>query len=425
MAAHDLLTTAAPLMKRRYDDRAVLNAAFKKRPMFAWMPKKTGITGGSPFGGAYGGYQVPITIGNIPGESAAFFSAVTARAGFTAKVWQMNRVKRYATATIDWETVRAMKDDVGAFMRAIDPQIQSGIEQLSNSMQVHLYGDGSGHRGQFASAAANVITLTAGTAHLARTWSIGRTMIAATAGLAGTTRAGSTTVTGVDVAGGKIAVVSTAAITGLAANDFLFPLGDHATTTTPINLDGMASWGPVPSGITTGDSFKGVDRSVFKEKLLMLHYTVPLQSTPGDGSFARGLRQACAKLAANEGSGDVLFVHNDRWAQLESDLASQSRYETMVGSDGATGFDALVINGGGMHVKVVADPWCPPNTGYLLQTDTWEMFSIDRFPGFVSEDGNRLHRLENADEVEFRLGGYFNVACRAPGYNMVINFATS
>jgi hypothetical protein len=61
----------------------------------------------------------------------------------------------------------------------------------------------------------------------------------------------------------------------------------------------------------------------------------------------------------------------------------------------------------------------------LLQRNTWELFSIDRVPDFVSDDGNRLHRLENADEVEFRLGGYFNVVCRAPGHNMVITFATA
>jgi hypothetical protein len=51
------------------------------------------------------------------------------------------------------------------------------------------------------------------------------------------------------------------------------------------------------------------------------------------------------------------------------------------------------------------------------------MFSIDRFPDFVSEDGQRLARIMDADEVEFRMGGYYNVVCRAPGHNLVINFA--
>ena len=426
----DLLGEAAPLMKRYYDDRRVYQMAFKNRPLFAWIPKKTGVTGGSPFGSGYGGYQVPITIDDIAGESATFSAAVTARDGDSHRVWQLNRIKRYATATIDWETVRSMKNDMGAFMTAITPRIDSAINQLSNTLAMGLYHpDGSGHRGQVASVSSNTATLTAATVHLARTWSLRRTMIADTVVSGGTVHTGSTKVTGIDLTGGTVTFEDIAQIntaTGLAADDYIFPLGDY-TASGEANkfMDGLGTWGPVPSGITGGDDHKGVDRSVWKERLLMLHATVALQSTAGDGSFVRGIRQAAAKIQANEGSPDALFVHPDRWAQIESDLASQSRYEMMMGSDGRTGFDSIVINAGGGKINVVADPWCPPNTGYFLQRNTWELFSIDRVPDFVSDDGNRLHRLENADEVEFRLGGYFNTVCRAPGHNMVVNFATS
>lgn len=428
--AFDLLGEAAPLMKRYYDDRRVYQMAFKNRPLFAWIPKKTGVTGGSPLGSGYGGYQVPITIDDIAGESATFSAAVTARDGDSHRVWQLNRIKRYATATIDWETVRAMKNDMGAFMTAITPRIDSAINQLSNTLAMGLYHpDGSGHRGiiDTGGITGNVITLTAETAHLARSWSLRRTLVASTTASGGTLidSGSSTKVAGIDLTAGTITVEDVAQITGLAATDFLFPLGDYTTGSTSLFMDGLGTWGPDPTTITGGDDHKGVDRSVWKERLLMLHYTVPLQSTAGDGSFVRGLRQAAAKLQANEGSPDALFVHPDRWAQIESDLASQSRYEMMMGSDGRTGFDSIVINAGGGKINVVSDPWCPPNTGYMLQRNTWELFSIDRVPDFVSDDGNRLHRLENADEVEFRLGGYFNTVCRAPGHNMVINFATS
>jgi hypothetical protein len=429
--AFDLLGQAEPLMKRYYDDRRVLSMAFKNRPLFAWIPKKTGVVGGSPYGNGMGGYQVPITIDDIAGESGDFGSAVTARDGNSHKVWTLNRIKRYATATIDWETVRAMRNNVGAFMDAIDPQIQSGINQISNTIAMGLYHpDGSGHRGQVASIASNVVTLTAATAHLARTWSLRRTLVADTVVSGGTLHTGSTKVTGVDVAAGKITVEDSAQInaaTGLAANDYIFPLGDYtASGENPKFMDGLGTWGPAPAGITPASpAFKGVARADYKSKLLMLHATVANQTTAGDGSFVRGIRVAAATLQANEGNPDALFVSPARWAQIESDLASQSRYEMMMGSDGRTGFDSIVLNAAGGKIQVVSDPWCPPNTGYLLQQDTWELFSLDRVPDFVSDDGGRLHRLENADEVEFRLGGYFNVACRAPGYNMVLNFATS
>jgi hypothetical protein len=415
-------------MKRYYDDRRVYQMAFKNRPLFAWIPKKTGVTGGSPLGSGYGGYQVPITIDDIAGESATFSDAVTARDGDSHRVWQLNRIKRYATATIDWETVRAMKNDMGAFMTAITPRIDSAINQLSNTLAMGLYHpDGSGHRGQIVNpwTPDDVVELSAATAHLARTWSLRRTLVADTVVSGGTLHAGSAKVVGIDLEAGTITLDDKDLITGLAQDDYLFPLGDYAAGATSTFMDGLGTWGPDPATVTGGDDFKGVNRSVWKERLLMLHNTVALQSAAGDGSFVRGLRQAAAKLQANEGSPDALFVHPDRWAQIESDLASQSRYEMMMGSDGRTGFDSIVINAGGGKINVVADPWCPPNTGYMLQRNTWELFSIDRVPDFVSDDGNRLHRLENADEVEFRLGGYFNVCCRAPGHNMVLDFATS
>jgi hypothetical protein len=419
-------------MKRYYDDRRVYNMAFKNRPLFAWIPKKTGVTGGSPFGSAYGGYQVPITIDDIAGESATFSAAVTARDGDSHRVWQLNRIKRYATATIDWETVRAMKNDMGAFMTAITPRIDSAINQLSNTIAMGLYHpDGSGHRGKIKAAGVtgNVCELDADTVHLARSWSLRRTLVADTVVSGGTIHTGSTKVVGIDLTAGTITVEDVAQInaaTDLAPGDYIFPLGDYTASGEENKfMDGLGTWGPDPTGITGGDDHKGVDRSVWKERLLMLHAGIALQSTAGDGSFVRGIRLAAAKLQANEGSPDVCFVHPDRWAQIESDLASQSRYEMMMGSDGRSGFDSIVINAGGGKINVVADTWCPPNTGYLLQRNTWELFSIDRVPDFVSDDGNRLHRLENADEVEFRLGGYFNVCCRAPGHNMVITFATS
>ena len=161
--------------------------------------------------------------------------------------------------------------------------------------------------------------------------------------------------------------------------------------------------------------------------MLMLHQTIPLQSTAGDGSFVRNIREALAELDANEGSADALFVSPQRWAQIESDLAAQARYEMMYPNqtmkEAKIGFKTISFESAG--VRVYKDPFCPPNAGYALQLDTWEMFSIRRIPGPVSRDGNTYRRLEGADEVEARIGGYGNIACKAPGHNMVLNFATS
>jgi hypothetical protein len=257
----------------------------------------------------------------------------------------------------------------------------------------------------------------------ARSFSLRRTIVADTVASGGTLNAGSAKVTHIDIKAGTITVDDATNITGLATGDFLFMLGDYATSSTDLKvIDGMGSWGVDPTSVSAGQFFKGVERAKFKDKLLMLHETVNVSSTE---TISAGVRRAAAIVQANEGSPDALFIGPLRWAELESDLASQSRYEMMLGSDGRTGFDSIVINAGGGKINVVADPWCPEANGYMLERDTWNMFSIDRFPDFVSEDGNRLARIMDADEVEFRMGGYYNTLCRAPGHNLVITFTTS
>lgn len=413
MAAFDLLTSAAPLMKRYYDDRRVYSMAYKNRPLYAWIPKKTGVVG------EQGGYNVPVTIDDIPGESADFGSAVTARDGDSHEVWQLNRVKRYGTATLDWETVRAMSNSMGAFMKAVTPRINSAINQLANSTAWALYRDGTGARGVLDTyVSGDVLQLV--NPEDARSFSLRRTIVADTIASGGTLNPGSAKVVAIDIKAGTITVDDATNITGLATGDFLFMLGDYSPGATLRVIDGMGSWGTDPAGVSAGQFFKGVERAKFKDKLLMLHETVTISAA---GDISAGVRRAAAIVQANEGSPDALFVGPLRWAELESDLASQSRYEMMLGSDGRTGFDSIVINAGGGKINVVADPWCPEGKGYMLERDTWNMFSIDRFPDFVSEDGNRLARIMDADEVEFRMGGYYNTVCRAPGHNLVINFA--
>lgn len=431
--AFDILGSAEPLMKRYYDNRRVYSMAYRKRPLLGMIPKKTGVVGGSPFGNARGGYQVPLTLDDIAGESARFGSAATARDGNSHIVWDMNRVKRYATYTIDGETVDAMTG-VGSFMDASRPLMNSAINQVSNSLAYMAYHDGTGHRGLVESVSTNTLTMTAATSYLARTLSLKRTLVSSsdTSGSAAPDgdNSGTTKITGIvlDNGSGK-AEITVSAGHGILAADYIFALGDYTTSADDalVCMDGMGSWGPAPAGITSGDDHKGVDRSVWKEKLLMLHETIPLQSTAGDGSFVRSIREALAVGDANEASLDALFVSPQRWAQIESDLAAQARYEMMFPNNemkqAGIGFKTISFNSAG--VQVYKDPYCPPNTGYALQLNTWEMFSIRRIPGPVSRDGNLYRRLENVDEVEARIGGYGNIACNAPGHNMVLNFATS
>ena len=367
--AFNLLDAAAPVMKDYYSPERVANVAFRNRPAFAWMPKRTGVVGGSPFASPDRAYVVPLTIDDIAGESATFTDAVDNRDGNSHVAWHLNRVKRYATATIDWETVEAMGPAVGSFITAVTPLVDSAINALSNSVAWGLYQDGTGARGIRASAVGDVITLT--NPGEARSFRLRGTVTAA-ATATGTVRVGSAKVTAIDIAANTITLDSAAGITAFADGDFLFFSGDAANGGALKFNDGFLGWMPDPTGITSGDDWKSVDRSVYKEKLLGLHFDASV------GDIDALVRQAASELVTNEGNPDTLFLHPSKWNELETALASQSRYEMLQpsGFEGVTGFRSIVINAGSGPVNVVADPWCPIAKGYLLEKDTWEMFSI-------------------------------------------------
>jgi hypothetical protein len=408
--AFSLLDTAGPVVKKRYDDRKVWDLTFGQNKLLGWLPRKTGITGKS--------YEVPVTLANIAGGSAVFSEAVASRKGTQHQRWSATRIKSYQTATIDNETLRSMKDDKGAFFRAVTSQLDSAYRAFGSDTGWALYQDGSGVRGTVETVADEVVTVGAGES---RSFALGMrcTIYDSTdADLAGTPNATNVRVVGIDrstetitfdtdldtVAGDVVAVV--------AAGDFIVRAGDENA-----KVKGLAACFPDPTGITAGDSFYGVDRSVYKERLLGLHY-----DGSGDADFGVALRKAGAVGVENEGlEGEIATIMNPiDLGTLDVALDGDREFDKVASQKGHIGFDAIKVHLGGVISPVISDAWCPAGTAYMLQRNTFDLFSIDRIPDFVSEDGNMLHRLEGADEVEFRIGGYFNLLCRAPGKNVVV-----
>lgn len=409
--AFALLETAGPVVKKRYDDRKVWDLTFGQNKLLGILPRKTGITGKS--------YEVPVTLSNIGGGSAVFAEAVASRKGTQHVRWSANRIKSYQTATIDNETLRAMKDDKGAFFRAVTSQLDSAYRAFGSDTGWALYQDGTGVRGTVAAITDEAITVGPGES---RAFALGmrcKIFDSLDTGLTGTPNAGTATtgprVVGIDRATETITFdtdldAGTPWAAAVAIGDFIVRAGDENA-----KVNGLAACFPDPTGITTGDSFYGVDRSVYKERLLGLHY-----DGTADADFAVSLRKAGAVAIENEADPSIVVMNPIDVATLDVALDGDREFDKVASQKGHIGFDAIKVHLGGVVVPVVADAWCPLGTAYLLETGTFDLFSIDRIPDFVSEDGSMLHRLEGADEVEFRIGGYFNLLCRAPGHNVVI-----
>ena len=406
--AFKLLDTVGPVVKKRYDDRKVWDLTFGQNKLLGWVPRRTGITGKS--------YEVPVTLGNVAGGSSDFASAVANRKGTQHARWSATRTKSYQTATIDNETLRAMKDDKGAFFTAVTSQLDSAFRAFGSDTGWAIYKDGSGIRGTVATVSNTVLTLDAGGT---RAFSLGmRCSIydSTDTALAGTPNATDVRVIAIDRATETLTfdtdldTVAGTVVAAVAANDVLVRAGDENA-----KIDGLAAAFPDPTTITTGDSFFGVDRSVYKERLLGLH-----TDQSGAADFGVALRNAGAIAVENEANPSAVFMHPLDVALLDIALDGDREFDKVASQDGHIGFDAIKVHLGGIVVPVLADAWCPRDTAYMLEKESLELFSIDRAPDFVSEDGDMLHRLEGADEVEFRIGAYLNFLSRAPGHNVVV-----
>ena len=77
-----------------------------------------------------------------------------------------------------------------------------------------------------------------------------------------------------------------------------------------------------------------------------------------------------------------------------------------------------MINGPRGMIKVIPDQNCPEDVAYMLQMNTWKLYSLGKAVKVLNSDGLNMLRQSSADGVELRHGFYGNVGCRGPGYNV-------
>lgn len=397
-------TTVAYALKRIYSKRAVENLVYKDNPLLALIPKKSGFTGSAK------GFAV--RFGDGQARSATFSSAQSQVQGTangqgnnTGVQFLLTRVKDYQLWQIETEAMMATQDDMGAFLSMMTGEVNSALNNAGRSVAHALYGDGSGARGQRASASTNVITLS--NVNDVVNFEVGMGIEAA-ATLTGAKRSGSTYVTAVDRDAGTVTLNSAAAITSFADNDYLFNIGDSANAGgTPLRISGLEAWNP--SSAPSSTAFFGVDRSVDVARLGGLRIDVSTLNPE------EGLVTAIHRLAREGGSPDYLFENPLDVKNIHLALGSKAVTEyTQVGD---IGFGTIRVTGPKGDVRVVADFNAPSAVGRLLTLNTWELSHMGELFNVLDQDGARVSRVYNSDAFEGRIAFYGNLGCYGPGRN--------
>lgn len=402
MATTASTSTVSYIYKSVYSGKKPENLATRDRVFFSKVKKVPGFTGNNHIYAVQRRNNIGTTVG---------FADMQTLAGTTAgDQFTVTAVTRYGGNFIDGISILKAGDDKGAFVRLITREMDSTVEDMGHRIAMDLYGDGSGAIGQVVTGTASPITVAP---EVAKNFQVGMIIRAnpTKTGTVGNFRTGGGTITAVSMDTGTITYSGT--ITALAVGDYLYPAVSASDTSEyDAVAKGLGAW------ITTGapGALFGVTRTTDVEKLSGWKVTTT------SNSMEENIITLGAKLRSFGSKAKDIFVSPLNWATLSKNLESKVMRDD--GGDAKFGFSSIKMATPMGLCNIWADPECPPDVGYFLDMDTWELLHLGPgVPHLIDDDGNKGLRVYNADSIEYRFRAVFNLKCLAPGYNGVFSIA--
>jgi len=402
MATATTMTTFDDALKQYYTADAVKDLTYPNHPFLAMVPKNEKFKGKN--------LPVPVIYGHGQGRSSTFSTAQSNASASSLAEFLLTRKKDYGVVTIGGEVLEASRGDEYAFLSASTSEINGTLRALSDSLSKSLFGDGSGSIGKVnnASGAFGVATLDLVDDNDVVNFEKNQKVSVHNLTTGTAVRSGTLQVSAIDRNATTMQVTMTgnlsAGISAIANNDYVFMEGDKGNKVT-----GLAGWLPTTAP-TSGDSFFGLDRSSDATRLGGQRYN--------GGSLASvdlAIINASVRLGREGGKPDYCFVSFTDFGSLITTLNSQvQRDVAQVGKFSFQGVEMYAPTG---IIKIIPDKDCPVSRAFLVQMDTWKLYSIGATPRILRHDGLEMLRQSSDDGVEIRAGYYAQLGCTAPGWN--------
>lgn len=370
------------------------DVAMRSHTLLDRIPKSSKAAGHT---GSFKGttFNYSIKIGNAQGVSGSFATAQSNASTSKGKQLAASRFVKYGDIVIDGVSLLASQDE-GAFLDLVTLETDGVITEHIDREAFDLYRTSAGIRGRRASASTNVITMTV--KDDARNFKIDMTVGASPNADGTSPRTGTTTVTAVDLANGKITLNSAAAISSFADNDYLFNAGDVGTC-----MEGMEACTPLTAPVAGSDSFRTVDRGTYVELLAGSRILTA-------DSVNNTIEENCGQLgiAINTAGGKVtegVLNPVNYWAVVRR---GNARVEFVkAGGEMTYGFESCVISTPAGSIRLFSDPDCPIDRCRLFNPDSHYLRCLgpggnSDFVHIINDDGNFNLRSTTADQVETR-----------------------
>lgn len=391
------VTTFAAALKQHYTADRVENMVYADNPLLALMPKM------ESFGGK--NLPIPIIFGNPQGASAVFATAQANKTNSQLKDFVLTRNSFYSLASISNEVLEASKGNQNAFMEAATTEIDGAIQAATRQLAIAMYRNGSGSIGQVANSSFATTTLQLAEVEDVTNFEVGQKLQVSAADGGGSVRAGTLTIVGVDRDLGQLTTSAnlSTGIAAIAQNDYIVVEGNYDAM-----IKGLRAW--VPDSAPSATPFFGVVRTADSTRLGGIRFDASAMP------IEEGLIAAASRTAREGAKPTHCMINYAEFADLEKALGSKVQYvDLKVNAD--VGFRGIVINGPRGPIKVIPDQNCPAGRAFMLQLDTWKLYSLGKAPKILDADGMKMLRENAADAVEVRVGYYAQVGCRAPGWN--------
>lgn len=364
---------------------------------------------------------VPIQNANPQGSSADFATAQSSIYQGNYLRFSLSRVTHYGIARVTGEAAEAAVKSEGALVDLWDNETRGVATTEMSTLATYLYGTGDatlGTMGGSGSVNSTTITLAAGTNM--NYFELNMTIKAVSAtGMSPTVRSGTARITGIDRRNRILTFASVldGQLTSVANTDYFVRAGDQASSSATV-LTGL---GELVKGGTSPGTVHGLNRNT--DPVRLAGQSIDYQGwAPEDAVVDASAQSGFHGI----GNANVLICNNIEAASLKKSLATKLVYNRPGGKEGNYGFSDVVIEGETGPIEVVADPFCPRNTAFLLKMDAFSLFSLKAAPHLAKYDGIEFLRRPDADAYEVRFAFYGNLKCKNPGMHVKLtNFCVA
>lgn len=412
MATGTNLTTASDYLKTTYDPDMVLNTISAEEDKLLSMVKRDESGSGNTI-------NFTMLIGDAPGTSADFLTAQATGQSKSSvpKQFAVPFTDVYSIGSVAGTIIRRSRNNKGAWIEALDNEVQSLLRGAVFNQGVHFVGDGFGARGQVSAPGASQ-TLTLVVASDVYKYQVGMTLQFGAANATGTLRAGTLIIDGIDEDLGTLHCTQnvTTGIAAAANNDFIFVKGDRQDAATPVRqvMAGLLAWLPTVKP-SAAENFMGVDRSLNSRM-----YGRIVDGTVGP--LQQNLIKAAQRLVSYSGGKDLIILLSPaNHASLAIALQTQVRYTELKGR-AETGFREMTVNVSGTDVPIMASRFINDKVAFVLSMSTWKIVSCGPSPTLNDYGtGEVLVNMTSDDGIEIRVVCTENAICKKPAANSVIN----